>query len=404
MAVGFGQPPFGVEKVARKSKDSKKNSKTEKKSTGKINLSKLRKKLNKKAGQELAYDLNEDNPTKITYWIPTGSRLLDSIIARGKMAGIPGNKVTEIAGLPATGKSYMAAEIAANAQKMGISVIYFDSENAIDPDFLESKGCDLNDLIYVQAVSVETVLDMIEVAISEKIEDDPDKRLLIIWDSLAMTPTESEKEAGASNGVAMAAKAKVVSTGISRLQIPMANNNITLLVLNQLRDNISTNKFDMLSNPYFTPGGKALPYAYHLRIWLTHSNTKKNFIFDDFGEQIGSHIKAKIKKSRLGSLNRYCEFDILFGGIENKIRDEESWFPMMKTFEGYNHHGGYSITVDGKKFPYKEDTWVKQLDTDPEFREAVLKVLDHEMIHKFALKEGKLSDYTSKEKLEFPEE
>ena len=91
---------------------------------GKIDLKAMQKLVNKKTGLNVAHDLTEDNPTIVKQWIPTGSRWLDSIICRGKLAGIPVGKFTEIAGLEATGKSYMAAQIAANAQKMGIDVIY----------------------------------------------------------------------------------------------------------------------------------------------------------------------------------------------------------------------------------------------------------------------------------------
>ncbi len=94
-------------------------------------------------------------PTEVKEWIPTGSRWLNSIICRGKYAGIPIGKISEIAGLSASGKSYMAAQIAGNAQKMGIDVVYFDSESAVDPDFLANAGCDIDNLLYIQAQSVE---------------------------------------------------------------------------------------------------------------------------------------------------------------------------------------------------------------------------------------------------------
>ncbi len=130
--------------------------------TGRLSIEEMRKMINKKAGADVAHNLNEDNPTEVNDWIPTGSRWLDSIICKGKLAGIPVGKVTEIAGLEATGKSYMAAQVAANAQKMGIDVVYFDSESAIDPTFLERTGCDDNTILYVQAQSVEFVLETIE--------------------------------------------------------------------------------------------------------------------------------------------------------------------------------------------------------------------------------------------------
>ena len=96
-------------------------------------------------------DLSKDNPTDVTEWIPTGSRWLDSMICRGQLAGIPTGKIVEIAGLEGSGKSYMAAQIAANAQKMGIDVVYFDAEAAISSEFLESAGCNIHNLLYLNS-------------------------------------------------------------------------------------------------------------------------------------------------------------------------------------------------------------------------------------------------------------
>ena len=99
---------------------------------GKVSISQMRDLINKKAGTEVAFNLTQDNPTDVNEFIATGSRWLDSIICKGKLAGIPVGKITEIAGLEASGKSYMAAQIAANAQKQGLEVVYFDSESALD--------------------------------------------------------------------------------------------------------------------------------------------------------------------------------------------------------------------------------------------------------------------------------
>ncbi len=150
---------------------------------GKISIDGLRSLINKTSGVECAHNLNQANPTEVKEWVPTGSRWLDSIICRGQLAGIPVGKFTEIAGLEATGKSFMAAQIAANAQKMGMNVVYMDSESAIDPGFLERTGCDLENLIYVQAQNVEHVLETVEAVLDSGAE-----RTLFIWDSLALTP------------------------------------------------------------------------------------------------------------------------------------------------------------------------------------------------------------------------
>ena len=80
--------------------------------TGKINVSDLAKKINKKMGMEVAHDLSQTDPVSVKDWIPTGSRWLDSMIRPGQHAGIPVGKITELAGLSGSGKSFMAAQIA----------------------------------------------------------------------------------------------------------------------------------------------------------------------------------------------------------------------------------------------------------------------------------------------------
>ena len=72
---------------------------------GRMNMSEMKNLINKKVGMNLAHDLRDENPTEVKEWIPTGSRWLDSVICRGKLAGIPVGKIVEIAGLESTGKS-----------------------------------------------------------------------------------------------------------------------------------------------------------------------------------------------------------------------------------------------------------------------------------------------------------
>ena len=79
------------------------------KKAGKIDLKAMQKLVNKKTGLNVAHDLTQDSPTVVKEWIPTGSRWLDSIISRGNHAGIPVGKITEIAGLSGSGKSFLAA-------------------------------------------------------------------------------------------------------------------------------------------------------------------------------------------------------------------------------------------------------------------------------------------------------
>lgn len=348
---------------------------------GKISISSMRDIINKKAGMAVAHNLTSENPTEVKEWIPTGSRWLDSIICKGKLAGIPVGKVVEIAGLEATGKSYMAAQIAANAQKMGIDVAYFDSESAIDPSFLEKTGCDVENLLYVQATSVEFVLETIEELLGSS-----ENKWLFIWDSLALTPAISDIEGDFNPQSSMAVKARILAKGMSKLTVPIANSQSTFLVLNQLKANITRNPSEALTTPLVTPGGKAMIYAYSLRIWLTGRKAKASFVVDDKGFRIGSEVKVKLEKSRFGTQGRQCTFKILWGD-EIGVQDEESWFEAIK--DHLDRAGSwYSLKYeDGTEQKFQPSRWTEALEDD-KFRKRVLRIMDEEVIQKFHTREG----------------
>ena len=360
---------------------------------GRVDMQDLMKLVNKKAGRNVAHDLTGDNPTEVKEWIPTGSRWLDSIICKGQIAGIPVGKVTEIAGLEATGKSYMAAQIAANAQKQGKLVVYFDSESAIDPSFLERSGCDLSRLMYVQASSVEFVLETIEELLGAT-----DEKLVLIWDSLAFTPSISDVEGDFNPQSSMAVKARILAKGMSKLTIPLADKQATFIVLNQLKTNIPqgpTARVVALTTPYITPGGKAMHYAYSLRIWLTGRKAKSSFIEDEKGFRIGSEVKVKLEKSRFGTQGRSCAFRILWGTDEIGIRCDESLFDAIKGSESMTSAGAwYSLTMaDGSIKKFQPSKWSKLMAEDADFKQRVYQIVDEEIVMKFDKRQGDASAY-----------
>ncbi len=359
------------------------------KAAGKLSMADMRKLINKRAGMTVAHNLNEENPTEVTDWIPTGSRWLDSIICKGKLAGIPVGKVTEIAGLEATGKSFLAAQVAASAQKKGIDVVYFDSESAIDPAFLEKAGCDVSTLLYVQAQSVEFVLETIEDLLANN-----ENRMLFIWDSLALTPAISDVEGDFNPQSSMAVKARILAKGMSKLTVPIANSQSTFLVLNQLKSNITRSPSEALPTPYVTPGGKAMIYAYSLRIWLTGRKAKASFITDASGFRIGSEVKVKLEKSRFGTQGRQCNFKILWGTDDIGVQDDQSLFEAIKGSNYMSSAGAwYSLEMgDGKVVKFQPSKWDEKMQ-DPTFKQRVYDVMDEEVIQKFDKRLGKAEDF-----------
>jgi len=360
---------------------------------GRISLGEMRQIINRKAGHEVAHSLSEENPTEVKEWIPTGSRWLDSIICKGQYAGIPVGKITEIAGLESTGKSFMAAQIAANAQKMGIDVVYFDSESAIDPDFLQRTGCNLENLLYVQAENVEFVLETMEELLASE------NKWLFIWDSLALTPSISDVEGDFNPQSSMAVKARILAKGMSKLTVPIANRKATLLVLNQLKTNITRMPAEAMVTPWVTPGGKAMHYAYSLRVWLTGRKAKASFVVDENGFRVGSEVKAKLEKSRFGTAGRHCNFKILWGDSHIGVQDEESWFEAIQISDSLKQSGAWFTLVysDGTEEKFQRKQWITKLSSE-KFKARVLEIIDEDVIKKFSNREGNASDYYDEEK------
>ncbi len=350
---------------------------------GKISIADMRAMINKKSGREVAFDLQEDNPTEVTEWISTGSRWLDSIICRGKLAGVPVGKLTELAGMEGSGKSYMAAQIAANAQKQGISVVYFDSESAIDPDFLVKAGCNIENLLYVQADSVEFVLETME-----DLMKTTDEKFLFVWDSMALTPSKTDIEGDFDPQSSMAVKPRILSKGLSKLIQPIANKQCTVLILNQLKTNLNVQnpKYATDSEKYTTPGGKALAYAYSLRIWLTGRKAKDSYVVDERGYRIGSEVKCRLEKSRFGTQGRECFFRIMWAD-QVGVLDEESIFEAVKPF--IKQSGAwYELEVDGKARKFQEKQWTELMKTDEAFLKTVYHLMENEVVVKFDTREG----------------
>tara|TARA_A100001515_G_scaffold41819_1_gene32972 strand:+ start:693 stop:1787 length:1095 start_codon:yes stop_codon:yes gene_type:complete len=354
---------------------------------GKIDINEMKKKLNKKAGLEVAHSLgNGNDPSSVVDWIPTGSRWLDSIISIKGMAGIPIGKITELAGLSGTGKSYMAAQIASNAQKKGIFVVYFDAESAVDPEFLQQSGCNVDEnFLYYQAISVEKVLESIEMLMDTY----PQQRFLFIWDSIAATSSEKELESDFNPQSTMAVKPRIFSKAFPKLTIPLANNQCALLLINQLKTNITTNVAEAMTTPYIAPGGKAIEYFSSLRVWLTGRKSKASYIYDEVGRVVGSEVKATIQKSRFGSLKANCTFKIMWGdGVG--IQDEESWFTAIKlsgTDKLKQSGAWYTIELNnGKSKKFQATNWIMLLQ-DKVFKESVLEIMDDAVVRGIKLEQ-----------------
>jgi RecA/RadA recombinase len=249
---------------------------------------------------------------------------------------------------------------------------------------LASGGIDTSEMIYVQAISVEKTFESIEAIMS----DYPNTKFLFIWDSLAATPTEKDLDYDPQS--TMAFKARVMSKALPQLCVTLANRDSALVIVNQLKSNITSNRSELLTTPYIAPGGKSLEYFSSLRIWLTSRKAKNSFVFDENDYRIGSETKATIKKSRFGSLGRQCHFKILWGRGNVGVADEDSWLDILKECcpeERFRNSGAWYYLKDskGKEFKFQAKAWKNKLE-DEEFKKAVMDAIDNALVVNFATK------------------
>jgi len=364
---------------------------------GKVDVAELRKALNSKL-KGAVYDLREQNPTDVKDWISTGSTWLDGIVCKGKMAGIPVGKIIEIAGIQATGKSFLAACIAGNSQKLGITPVYFDAESALNSDFLTKAGCDLESLIYIQPTDLESVFETMETLMGSS-----DQRFLFIIDSLAATPTKVDIEGTFNPNERIGVKAALLAKAFQKITTPLAQRECTLIILNQLKVNIKATseapmggKYLTDSQKYNTPGGSSPDFFTSLRIWLTKSFAKDSMVYDDKGYQIGSFVKARIEKSRFGTQNRVAEFKILWGDQVGVLNEES----VLEAIKGKTEHletGTWNklTYADGtvEKWQGLEEGFVELMRTNEKFHNRVMEIFDYEVIQKFDKKLGDAKDF-----------
>jgi recombination protein RecA len=223
-------------------------------------------------------------------FISTGLMGLDKMLGGGIIIG----GVVEVLGLEASGKSTLAAMVAAQAQKRDMPVIYLDTEAATSMARLKMLGVDTEKLIYVQPGCLEDVYDTIgEVLKSKMTAKSWEGPALIVWDSLAQTPSkkEIEMEEGDEYTKEMAVRARVNSMGLRKLTLPIQKAQVTLLIVNQVRENVG----QTFGEKYTSPGGHAPKYAAIQRIRLSATNTVK---IDEAAGITGKKILAKSIKNK----------------------------------------------------------------------------------------------------------
>jgi recombination protein RecA len=256
------------------------------------NLSESIKEIKQRFGEGAIMKMKDVRAVNIDS-ISTGSISLD--LALG-IKGIPRGRVVEVFGPESSGKTTLALHILAEAQKKGGVGAFIDAENALDPDYAQRIGVNIDDLLISQPDSGEQALQIVESLVrSEEVD-------VIVVDSVAALAPKAEI-AGEVGDIHVGSQARLMSSALRKLSGIIYKTKTSVVFLNQTRMKIGV----MFGNPETTSGGLALKFYSSVRIDLRRIAQIKS------GEEIiGNRVKAKIVKNKVAAPFKVTEFDIYY--------------------------------------------------------------------------------------------
>jgi recombination protein RecA len=307
--------------------------------------------------------------------IPSGSLTIDYALGIG---GFPKGRVVEIYGPEAGGKTTLALEAIAQAQKLGGTAIFVDAEHAFDPNYAKALGVNLNDLLISQPDTGEQALEIAEILTRSGGVD------IVVVDSVAALVPKAEI-AGEMGELQVGLIARLMSQALRKLTSVISKSKTCAIFINQIRHKIGV----MYGSPETTPGGLALKFHSSVRIDIRRiASIKKGDTI------IGSRTKVKVVKNKLAPPFKIAEFDIIYGEGISQLGELVD----LSVDKGIIQKTGSWYSYEDDRIGQGRDTVIEFLKTNPDLAEKIETHLRKELNLPPVKKSEDNKDNTSKTK------
>jgi len=312
--------------------------------------------IEKQHGKGTVMRLGDHNPNEVPT-ISTGSIMVDYALG---VNGIPRGRITEIYGPEASGKTTLALQVIAEAQKAGGYAAFIDAEHAFDPKYARNLGINTDELLVSQPDSGEQALEITETLIRSGALD------VIVIDSVAaLVPrAEIEGEMGDSH---MGLQARLMSQALRKITGVVSKTRTSCIFINQVREKIGV----MFGNPETTTGGRALKFYSSVRIDIRRIGSIKKG-----DEVLGNRTKVKIAKNKVAPPFKVVEFNILYGKGISRVSEI---LDLAVEYDIIEKRGSW-YRYDGEPIGQGTDAAIQFLEEDEELCKSIEKTVREKLM------------------------